>query len=1290
MAERVLVIGSGGREHALAWKLAQSPHVKHVFVAPGNAGTADNGKISNSAVLVSNHTIVTQFCKDHNIGLVLVGPEALLAAGIADDLRAAGVRCLGPCARAAQLASHSSSSRAFLQRHGLPTARWRAFSSPQEACRFITSTDFPARVVRARGPAARREVTIAASKEEACRAVQEILQDRMFGEMVVIEELLQGEELSCSCFTDGVTVASLPPAQPHKRLQDGERGPSTAGMGAYCPVPQVPEALLEQIRGSILQHIVESLRQEGAAYVGVLQTGLMLTEEGVKILNFKCQFGDPQCQVILPLLKNDFYEVIQATIDGKLSSCMPAWSENRTAVCVVMASPGYPGDSEKGMEVTGLLQAQQLGLQVFHGGTALKDGRVVTSGGRVLSVTAVRQDLLEAVGEANRGVATIHFQGATFRRDIGHRGLRLLQQPLALVYKDRPVAAGTSGVWSHLPQTSALRGTRAGGRSEGGGFAAFFDLKASGYEDPILVSQTKGLGPKLQVAQVCKRHDTIGQDLVALCVNDLLAQGAEPLFFLTHLTCGKLDTEVLETIKEGIAEACRSAGCAFLGAEVTEAAAPCPPGRCDLAGFAVGAVERGQRPPGLRRAEEGDALLGLGCASIPGCAFGVVRRILLTSSLHCSSPAPGTCGGTTLGDVLLTPGKMFSPALLPVLRSGHVKGFAPTAEGLLGGISRLLPEHLSAILDALSWKMPEIFGWLYKEGNLSAEEMAQTFPCGLGAVLVVQKELAQHVLQDIQRQQEAWLVGKVVAPCHTGSHVEVENLAEALQLSCPQQPPGDSAAESPGRRKVKVAVLVSGAGRALPALIGSARERGSSARLVLLISNRPGVPELRCAARAGIPTRVIDHKLYGSRSEFDSTIDRVLEEFSVELICLSGFSRVLSGPFLRKWKGKILNASPSLFPLTKDGNAHQEPLESGFKVAGCTVHFVLRCGPCRAPCARRRSRAPRPPSAGSRWRAARGLRWRSGCGRPSSGPSPRPCSSWPAAPCGWEPMEEPAGGGRAKGRARRRSRERPRRSWRGCGQGPEGLCSRPLLFPSPHVLLLDVSVSQASIPSLFPELAAFVKPPWKIQAGLEFLRSVFKPAKEKMCYMDWARAVKLICCFRGEFTLPRAPFQGQSSGSLPEEPQRGSAAAGVGQQSRGAAGEIQRGHGAAPGLEPLWSQAGRAGGAPLERRSSRESSEPLPGPEGAPGELQRDNCQGLQGQEPGNGSQCQRAGLDGLLGIRNCSLAGWAGPGTGCPEQLWLPLHPWQCPRPGWTLGLEQPGAVGGVPAMAGVALGGL
>ncbi|KAK2522051.1 hypothetical protein Q9966_012669 [Columba livia] len=347
-------------------------------------------------------------------------------------------------------------------------------------------------------------------------------------------------------------------------------------------------------------------------------------------------------------------------------------------------------------------------------------------------------------------------------------------------------------------------------------------------------------------------------------------------------------------------------------------------GEYDLAGFVVGAVERGQMVLGLQRAEEEDVLIGLASSGIHGHGFSIIRKILLMSSLHYSSPAPGSCGDKTLGDILLTPAKMYSPSLLPVLRSGHVKAFAFIAEeGLVEAISRILPEHVSAVLDALSWKIPEIFCWLYKEGNLSEEEMAQTFNCGIGAVLVVQKDLAQHVLKDIQRHEEAWLIGKVAASCHTGTN--------------------------------------------LAALISYAKEPGSCAQVVLVISNKSGVEELRNAARAGIPTRnmafeniqqldisnaahrepflltfndfeqlsylysytqVIDHKLYGSRSEFDSTIDQVLEEFAVELICLSGFMRILSGPFLRKWK-------------VKDGNAHQQALQSGFKGTGCTVHFVL-------------------------------------------------------------------------------------------------------------------------------------------------------------------------------------------------------------------------------------------------------------------------------------------------------------------------------------------------------------
>ncbi|XP_029821746.1 trifunctional purine biosynthetic protein adenosine-3 [Manacus vitellinus] len=431
MAEQVLVIGGGGREHALAWKLAQSPHVKHVFVAPGNAGTADNGKISNAAVPVSDHAALAQFCRDQDIRLVVVGPEVPLAAGVVDDLTAAGIRCFGPTAKAAQLESSKSFSKAFFERHGIPTARWKAFTEPKAACSFINSANFPALVVKASGLAAGKGVIVASTKAEACKAVTEMMQDKSFGtagETVVVEELLEGEEISCLCFTDGVTVAPMPPAQDHKRLLDGDEGPNTGGMGAYCPAPQISKDLLQQIRDTVLQKTVDGMRKEGVPYLGVLYAGLMLTKDGPKVLEFNCRFGDPECQVILPLLQSDLYEVMQAVVDKRLSSSLPAWLEGSAAVTVVMASQGYPGAYPKGLEITGLAQAQQLGLEVFHAGTALWDGRVVTSGGRVLTVTALGHDLPTALQQANRGVASIHFQGAIYRKDIGARAIAFLRQ----------------------------------------------------------------------------------------------------------------------------------------------------------------------------------------------------------------------------------------------------------------------------------------------------------------------------------------------------------------------------------------------------------------------------------------------------------------------------------------------------------------------------------------------------------------------------------------------------------------------------------------------------------------------------------------------------------------------------------------------------------------------------------------------------------------------------------------------------------------------------------------------
>uniref|UniRef100_A0A3Q2D3C4 Phosphoribosylglycinamide formyltransferase n=1 Tax=Cyprinodon variegatus TaxID=28743 RepID=A0A3Q2D3C4_CYPVA len=886
MAERVLVVGGGGREHALAWKLAQSPQVQQVLVVPGNAGTANCGKISNSEVSVSNHAILAQFCKDHHVGLVVVGPEAPLAAGMVDDLTAAGVACFGPSAKAAQLEASKSFSKAFMERHGIPTARYGSFTDPQEACSYIRSANFPALVVKASGLAAGKGVIVAGDQEEACQAVMDIMKDRAFGsagETVVVEELLEGEEVSCLCFSDGTSVAPMPPAQDHKRLHDGDQGPNTGGMGAYCPTPQVSQELLQQIRETILQKTVDGMREEGTPYKGVLYAGLMLTKQGPKVLEFNCRFGDPECQVLLPLLQSDLYEVIMNTMSGKLASNTPVWRQDSSAVTVVMASAGYPGSYKKGVEITGLSQVEDLGLQVFHAGTALKDGGVVSSGGRVLTVTAVRSTLEAALQAANQGVATVGFPGAVYRRDIAHRAIAHLNQG-SLSYKASGVDIAAGNQLVEMIKPLAKSTSRPGCNAELGGFAGLFDLKAAGFVDPILVSGTDGVGTKLKIAQACGQHCSLGQDLVAMCVNDVLAQGAEPLFFLDYFSCGSLNVEVAASVVGGIAKACEMAGCALLGGETAEMPGVYPPGEYDLAGFCVGATERGTLLPRLDDVAEGDLLIGVASSGLHSNGFSLVRKVLERAALSYSSPAPFGKAGQTVGEVLLTPTKIYSRLLLPILRSGAIKAYAHiTGGGLLENIPRVLPKQLAV-------DIPAVFSWLHKEGRLSEEEMARTFNCGLGAVLVVAPPDAQRVLRQLQGHEEAWIVGSLVHKQPGASPVVVRNLKQSLLNASAG---GQLEAEGSGClgnsitpcKRMRVGVLISGTGVCqitfifkgiyffviclisaffcldlpgtnLQALIERARRPSSSAEIVVVISNRPGVQGLKRASLAGIQTRV--------------------------------------------------------------------------------------------------------------------------------------------------------------------------------------------------------------------------------------------------------------------------------------------------------------------------------------------------------------------------------------------------------------------------------------------------
>ncbi len=421
----ILIIGKGGREHALAWKLAQSPRVERVFMAPGNGGTAlAGGKIANVAFGEDDFAGMIGFARQAGVAWTIVGPEAPLAAGIVDAFHVAGLRCFGPSRAAAQIEASKAFSKAFMARHGIPTARYAAFRDPVAAEAHLQQVDYPI-VVKASGLAAGKGVILPASQAEAAAAVRQIMVEREFGaagDEVIIEERLEGEEASVLAFSDGRTVAVMPAAQDHKRVFDDDQGPNTGGMGAYAPAPLMTPALLDEVRRTVLQPTIDGLAAEGVPYVGVLYAGIMATPAGLKVLEFNCRFGDPETQAILPLLDGDLAEVVEACLDGTLGRVDLRWRAGAAAT-VVAASEGYPGSYPKGREISGVAAAAALpNVAVFHAGTRMTaDGRLLTDGGRVLAVTSVGATLREGIDGAYAALERIHFDGMHYRRDIGAR-----------------------------------------------------------------------------------------------------------------------------------------------------------------------------------------------------------------------------------------------------------------------------------------------------------------------------------------------------------------------------------------------------------------------------------------------------------------------------------------------------------------------------------------------------------------------------------------------------------------------------------------------------------------------------------------------------------------------------------------------------------------------------------------------------------------------------------------------------------------------------------------------------
>lgn len=422
---RILVIGRGGREHAIIWALRKSAAVKDIYCAPGNAGIA--GLAECVAIDENNFDELGQFAVDHAVDLVVVGPEDPLFNGAVDHFEKLGVPAFGPRKNAAIIEGSKVFTKQLLKTYNIPTAAYESFDNYEAARDYLFKQQAPI-VIKADGLAAGKGVTVARTLEEADQALRDIMQDKVFGDagsQVVIEECLFGQEMSILAFVDGETVCPMVPSQDHKPVFDNDLGPNTGGMGTYSPVPHVPQSVVDEAIRTIVVPAARAMVQEGRPFRGVLYAGLILTEDGPKTIEFNCRFGDPETQVVLPRLKTDLLDIFLATVNGRLSDMDITWSDE-TAVCVVLASGGYPGVYKKGLPVNGLDQVRQ--SIVFHAGTALQDGQTVTNGGRLLGVTALGGSIEEAREKAYADIAHIAYEGKHFRTDIALKALQAAKQ----------------------------------------------------------------------------------------------------------------------------------------------------------------------------------------------------------------------------------------------------------------------------------------------------------------------------------------------------------------------------------------------------------------------------------------------------------------------------------------------------------------------------------------------------------------------------------------------------------------------------------------------------------------------------------------------------------------------------------------------------------------------------------------------------------------------------------------------------------------------------------------------
>lgn len=745
----VLIVGSGGREHAIGWKISQSPLLKTLYFAPGNAGTTALGQ--NLPIAITDTEALITAAQQKKIDLVLVGPETALATGLVDALQNAGIPAFGPSRAAAEIETSKAFAKAFMQRHNIPTAAFACFEEEAAALQHLhTRPTLP--VIKASGLAAGKGVLLPATMDEAETALHTLFTQRP-NETIILEERLQGEEVSLLCFSDGYTLKTMPSAQDHKRLLDGDRGPNTGGMGAYAPAPVCSPEMVEQITQTILQPTLEGLRLEGRPFRGVLYAGLILTADGPKVLEFNARFGDPETQALLPLLQSDLLEIALACINGQLNSTPIQW-RSESAVCIILATPGYPENPQTGQIIQGLAQVPPH-IWAFHAGTRQRDGQFITAGGRVLGITARAPHLDEALHSAYAAISNISFPNMHYRKDIGQRAL----QETSSAYTNAGVDINAGNRAVQL-MSQAVRATYTPAVLAGiGAFGGLFDAAVlQTMRHPVLVASTDGVGTKVKLAAATGRYASIGHDIVNHCIDDILVQGAEPLFFLDYFATARLQPEIVAEIVSGMAEACRQAACVLLGGETAEMPGVYSSGEFDVAGTIVGCLEKDAILP-RSDLQPGDLLIGLRSSGPHTNGYSLIRKIFAEAPLNEYLPELEQ----TLADALLAPHRSYLPLLRPLLHHPDrpIKALAHlTGGGFIENIPRILPPNLDARLRLGSWPIPPLFRLIQTRGSVAPAEMYRIFNMGIGMIAIVARTQTESV--QAMLGEESWIIGELL------------------------------------------------------------------------------------------------------------------------------------------------------------------------------------------------------------------------------------------------------------------------------------------------------------------------------------------------------------------------------------------------------------------------------------------------------------------------------------------------------------------------------------------------